>query len=159
MKISRQDAWDKVREWLARYLPAEITGTITALGGFWIAYQTTGSLAVAAVCGTIGENVGYYGVISLREVLRYWQSHHHHARLKRLWLTGVHTIRDMLVEFGTAEILDSFVVRPGLFYLLPTTFSNHKAVALIAAKLVADLVFYTFAIIGYEVRKKFLPRK
>lgn len=154
MKLSLDRIRRKLTEWIKRYAPAEIIGTITAMGSFWIAHNATDSLAIAAIAGTIGENIGYYGTATCREVLRYWRVHHYHARLKRLWLTGAHSLRDMVMEFGLAEILDSFVVRPGLFYLFPMWFSGNMALALLAAKLIADLVFYAFAITAYEFRKR-----
>src|SRR4051812_17803900 len=40
---------NKLREWIRRYLPCEIAGTIAELGGAAIAYQATGSLAAAAI--------------------------------------------------------------------------------------------------------------
>jgi len=156
MNTTRRRAWRKLREWFIRYLPAEIAGTITAIASFWLAYKLTDSLVVAAIAGTAGENVGYYGVAASNEIVKYWRKHAHHPRLRRSWLTGVRTLRNMLVEFGPAEAVDSLAVRPGLFYLLPTIFSGNMGLALIAAKLLADVVFYSFAITGYELRKRYI---
>ena len=50
----------KLREWIRRYLPCEIAGTIGELGGAAIAYLATGSLAAAAITATIGASAGYY---------------------------------------------------------------------------------------------------
>ena len=54
----RQDS--KLREWVRRYLPCEIAGTVGELGGAAVAYLATGSLAAAAVAATIGASAGYY---------------------------------------------------------------------------------------------------
>lgn len=157
MKILSTKVRRKLREWVGRYAWLEIVGTITALSAAWVTLRMTDSLALSAIAGTIGENIGYYGTAFVREVAHYWEEHHHHARLRRLWLTGVKTIRDMIVEFGAAEVLDSFLIRPGLFYLIPATFGGNYTLDIFIAKILADLVFYGFAIIGYEVRKKFFP--
>lgn len=154
MKTVRPRIRRKLREWIFRYALLEVVGTITALSAAWVAYTMTDSLVISAIAGTIGENIGYYGTAFVREVVQYWEEHHHHARLRRLWLSGVKSIRGMLIEFGFAEVLDTFLVRPGLFYLVPATLGGNYALGIVIAKLSADLVFYGFAIIGYEVRKK-----
>lgn len=149
----------KLREWLIHYLPAEITGTITAFAAFFITKNITGSLAAAAIVGSVGETLGYYAAALGSEVFRQWRFHHIHARFKRIWLTSVRSLSNLLVEFGPAEIIDSIIVRPGLFYLFPLWLGGHLWLALLAAKLLSDLAFYTFAIAGYEIRKKLLPER
>jgi hypothetical protein len=159
MKIVYARAWRKLREWIIRYAWSEIVGTVTALSSFWYIYYVSDSLVAAAIAGTVGENIGYYGVIASKELLHYWQEHAGHVRLRRLRLTATRSVRNMLLEFGPAELCDSFFIRPGLFYLLPLWFSGRRGIALIAAKLLADLCFYTMAIIGYEMRKKLFPKR
>ncbi|GAA4986764.1 hypothetical protein [Actinopolymorpha pittospori] len=159
MTVQRGRVMRKLREWFVRYAPAEIAGTATALAGYWVAYWITEHLAVAAVAAVLCENIGYYSIAVGREVVRYWRLHAHHATARRLWLTGVHGLRDALMEFGPAEALDSFVVRPGLFYLLPLMFTDHHAVAVIVAKFGADAVFYLLAITAYELNKRVLSKR
>ncbi len=156
-KKFRQKAIPKLLEWLRRYLPAEIAGTITALGAAYAVKEMTGSYITAAIAGSIAESIGYYGVASLREIIRYWEHHHHHATPRRLLLTGVHTLRDMLIEFGPAEVIDSIFIRPFLFVLIPKLLAGHYLFALLVAKLLADVFFYGIAIIGYEAKKKLYP--
>jgi hypothetical protein len=152
MKITRAKVRRKLREWTRRYLAAEICGTAAAFVSFWAVQQSTGSLVFAAVAGTIGEAIGYYSVAMYKDVKHYWRVHSHCARLRRTALCAANTSRDMAIEYGPAEAIDSFLVRPTLFYTLPLMFASHQAAALITAKLLADLVFYMFAIIGYETR-------
>lgn len=52
----------KSSEWLRRYLPNEIVGTVGELGGAGVAYLMTGSFVAAAIAGTVGASVGYYAV-------------------------------------------------------------------------------------------------
>ncbi|MBU1704265.1 MAG: phage holin family protein, partial [Nanoarchaeota archaeon] len=59
----------KLKEWLKRYLPAEISGTITAMIAAIITYLLTNNRIISAYAGTMGENIGYYGVIFVREHL------------------------------------------------------------------------------------------
>lgn len=147
----------KLMFWFKRYLPSEILGTITALGGAYVAFSLTDSLIYAAVAGTLGENLGYYGYAATREVKKYYRRHHGHVRVKRMALTASHTIRSMLVEFGPAECLDSFLLRPFMLYIIPSTFSGLPVwVGWLIAKLSADIFFYTFAIIGYELHQRYI---
>ncbi|HSX29548.1 MAG TPA: hypothetical protein VLE73_03235 [Candidatus Saccharimonadales bacterium] len=146
-------------KWITRYGLAELAGTITALIGFWSIHAATGSLTSAAIAGTAGENIGYYGVMVCREVLAYWRAHHMHVRVTRLWLTAVRSARSLGIEFGPAELIDSLAVRPSLFYIFPLIMPNHVVAAVLIAKLLGDAVFYTIAIVGYKVHKKLFPAK
>ena len=69
----------KLREWFGRYLPAELLGTITALAAAWTVHAVSGSLISAAVAGTIGESLGFYGCMAVREAFRNDTRHRHHG--------------------------------------------------------------------------------
>src|SRR3712207_4535908 len=98
----------RIRAWVARYLPAELAGLVTALIAAAATYRITGSGVSAALSATLGENIGYYGVIGLGDLLRHYRA-----------LGGVpagaggalravgRTARDLGVEFGPAEAVDS----------------------------------------------------
>lgn len=159
MKFPGARAKRKLREWFIRYAPAEAAGTATALTGYWVMYWTTSNLALAALAAALCENVGYYTMAIGRETVRYWRLYGHRSRAPRLWLACVHSLRDALVEFGPAEILDSLMVRPGLFYLLPHTFAGHHGIAVVLAKFVADAVFYLLAIISHELSKRVFAKR
>ncbi len=64
-----------------------------------------------------------------------------------------HTLRNLSLEFGPAELLDSFLVRPLAMYLGPIVVGSLTA-GVILGKIAADVVFYTLAIVGYEFGKK-----
>ena len=109
----------RVRGWVVRYLPLEVLGTLAALGAAWIAYQASGSLAVAAIAGALGESVGYYALV----VVRAARGHRASARVRRLpgrgrraWAVTWLTARSVAAEFGPAELVDSFLVRPALLW-------------------------------------------
>jgi hypothetical protein len=146
----------KLQEWAVRYLPAEIVGTVTAVAAAWTVHAASGSLVSAAVAGTVGESLGYYGCMVLREALRHDARHRHHGAPMRLWLTGTGTVRDMLIEFGPAELVDSLLVRPLCMYLIPSLLNDFTA-GILAGKLAADVVFYSLAIGAYELKRRYLP--
>lgn len=146
------------KEWLIRYLPSEIIGTVTALIAASIAYLSTGSLVAAAFAGSIGEAFGFYATAGFREVVHYYNLHHHHAHLKRLWLTGYHTVRGMLIEFGAAEVIDGLTIRPYMLYHLPLLLHN-VPLGWLVGKLIADIAFYGIAGVGFELRRRGLKSK
>lgn len=127
--------------WLRRYLPAELVCTVTGLLGAWAAFALTGSPAAVAVAGTLGENVGFYGMMLGHEIA--------HRGMRSL----SPIIRDLMLEFGLAEMLDCLLLRPALMYagqmLAPNT-----ALGIVAGKLVADIVFYVPTIVGYELLRQ-----
>ena len=145
----------KLREWVGRYLPAEILGTVTALAAAWTVHAASDSLISAAVAGTIGESLGYYGCIAVREVRYYDARHRDHGTLRRRWLTGTRTVRDLLIEFGPAELVDSLLARPLFMYLMPSLLHNFT-VGIVAGKLAADVIFYGIAISAYELKQHYL---
>lgn len=140
----------KVREWVHRYLPCEIAGTVGELGGAAIAYLATGSLAAAAITATIGASAGYYATAYVSAVR--WSCRAHGALMSSLL-----ALRSVAVEFGPAELVDSVAVRPVAFYVGPLIFDN-TIIGWIFGKLVADLAFYFCAIFAYERFKGLLAR-
>jgi hypothetical protein len=133
-----------VREWLWRYGPAEAAATAGAVGAA-IAVGPWAPAAVIAYAGAIGEGLGFYAVILVRE-------------LRRCPGPRRRTVAGLLVEFGPAEIADTVAVRPLAMYLGPLLI-GHLAAGVLAGKLAADLVFYVLAIAGYELRKAVVARR
>lgn len=132
----------KIKTWLKRYVPAEIAGTLFALGGATITYSITENQIAAAYAGTISENIGFYGAMAVTELVK-----HESKPLK--------AIRNLILEFGPAEILDTLVTRPFLMYVFPSILNNFP-LGIAAGKIAADIIFYIPSIIAYELRKKHL---
>ena len=142
----------KGAEWLKRYGVAEVAGLCTAIVGSFAVRSLTGSEIAAAYGGAIGENLGYYGVIVGREVV-----HDRGAAAavgRRYGLTGAgRTARNLLLEFGAAEILDSGLLRP-LAMALGVRFFG-RGLGIVVGKVAADLTFYVPVICAYELRRHF----
>ncbi len=66
-------------EWVRRYLPCEIAGTVGELGGAAVAYLLTGSMAAAAITATIGASAGYYAAAYTSAVRWAYHEHNHRA--------------------------------------------------------------------------------
>ncbi len=130
----------RAKEWLRRYLPAEaaaIAGAVSAallVDRFHVAVAT-------AVAGAIGETVAFYTVIVVRDLT------------KRI--PG--TVRGLLIEFGVAELADTFVVRPLAMYVAVSLVGD-MVLGVVVGKVAADIVFYALAIVGYEVNRSLAHR-
>lgn len=142
----------KLREWLRRYLPAEILSLLATLAGAALALHLTHSRVTAALVGTWAGNVLYFGTILLQDA-RLARRQRRAAGLDYGWATFGKNVRALVVEFGPAELADSLVIRPALMYYLPL-WLGHFAGGILLAKLLADVTFYVPAIIGYELSKK-----
>jgi hypothetical protein len=147
----------RVREWLHRYLPAEIVGLVAALGGALVAHRVTGSPVAAAFAGSACETVAYYATIGWWDVTRHHRALDGVAPARRVWLAAARTARDLAIEFGPAEVVDSAFLRPALMYAGPLL-AGGFLVGTLLGKLAADVAFYLFAITGYEVRKRVFGR-
>jgi hypothetical protein len=139
----------KLREWVRRYLPCEIAGTVGELGGAAVAYLATGSLAAAAITATIGASAGYYAAAYLSALRWSYRDHDRRPWPSRVLVSNLLALRSVAVEFGPAELIDSIVVRPVAFYVGPLIFDN-TIVGWIVGKIVSDLAFYACAIASYE---------
>lgn len=131
-----------IRFWIRRYLLAEIIGTATLLLlGLLVLQWITHPVAVA-IAAIIGESLGFYAVLATIVLLEQ----------RRLGRRGVRalslTVVLLVAEFGAAELVDSFVVRPAAIslcvWLIPDPFWG-----LLVGKILADLVFYAVAATSY----------
>lgn len=129
------------RDWLARFGPAELAGIVGSYCGY-LGFTALGLPPVAAAYGAaLGENIGYYGVIAWRD----WRA----AAVTDRRLTRI--AANMAHDFGVAEVLDSFVVRPAV--TLASVSLLGAALGIGVGKIVADVVFYVLAIAFYERRR------
>lgn len=149
---------DKVAEWLRRYLPLELAGWVGELGGAAVGYAWTGSLAAAALTATVGGLIAYYVpayVNAVRWVLPECRGSSGWARHARAHLLAV---RSLAIEFGPAEALDTFVVRPVLIYAGPVLLGD-VVWGWIVGGFVADVTFYVCTIFSYERFKGLLAQR
>ena len=147
----------KRNEWLRRYIPAEVLGTITALAGAWFVYSQSNSYVAATASGWVGEGLGFYGYFITLELISNTRRYSQHSILKRISLAIATASSNLLIEFLPAEILDNFIIRPFLMYLVPH-YIHPYPIGFLVGKFSADIIFYAFAIMGYETRKRWLHR-
>jgi len=143
-------AKSKILEWLRRYLPAEICAICGALAGGMITSFIFKNPVVTALGGTWGENIGYYGRILYQDIKK------RRGRDERITAGGIlKVIRNLIIEFGAGEYLDSFVIRPSAMYFFPKLLNN-VPLGIFLGKISADIIFYLPTIISYELKKKYL---
>jgi hypothetical protein len=143
---------NKIKEWLWRYGPAELISLPRTLVPAQVVLHQSSNAVAAAVAGTWGGNIGYFGTILLRDV---WLTRRKYGVLDKPYgfKAFAKNLRALVLEFGVAEALDTLLVRPTLMYYLPRLIGNFSW-GIIIAKFVADLTFYVPAIIFYEWSKK-----
>ncbi len=142
----------RVREWIGRYLVAELTGLTTALlAALAVTSASPDRLALAAYASALGEGIGFYAGFLL---VRYVREDIQGPPRRRIAVI----VAAAVVEFGPAEVLDTVVVRPAAMYLASWATGN-VIVGVLIGKVAADVVFYGLAITSYEVLvRRFLRR-
>ncbi len=147
----------KTREWLRRYIPAEVLGTAGALIGAWVVYSHTNSYVAAAASGWIGEGIGFYGYFVTAELVLSSKKYREYRFFKRVYLAVGTASTNLFVEFLPAELFDNFIIRPYAMYLAPQ-YIHPYPLGFLVGKFSADILFYALAIVGYETRKHWLHR-
>ncbi len=145
---------NKIKSWIKRYLPAEIFGTLCAIIFPTAVSFLTENILVIALVGTWGENVGFYGAMIFQEVR---DSKRKHRKLNKPYsfISFSKNIRNILLEFGVAEAVDSLLIRPAIMFFTVSNIDNLQ-LGIFTGKIIADAIFYAPAIICYELRKKHL---
>ena len=147
----------KTREWLRRYIPAEVLGTLGALISAWVVYGHTNSYVAAAASGWIGEGIGFYGYFVTAELARGGKKYRDRRFFKRVYLAVATASTNLFVEFLPAELFDNFIIRPYAMYLAPQHIHPYP-LGFLVGKFSADILFYALAIIGYETRKRWFTK-
>ncbi|MCX6733243.1 MAG: hypothetical protein NTX63_00335 [Candidatus Peregrinibacteria bacterium] len=143
----------KMKEWIWRYLPQEVAGlTFGMIGALVTQYYLANPVAVAFIA-TWSESFGFYLYGLTREVRVYLRVHPR-GKFRVIFFKSV---RDLALEFGVAGVLDDLTIRPFFIYLMPKVIGNFP-IGVFAGMMCANVIFYSFSIIGYELKKKHLKR-
>jgi hypothetical protein len=143
---------EKLKEWARRYLPAEALSLAATVGAAALAFRLTQNGVSTALAATWAGNLAFFGYILLLDVSQARRERRAQGQPYTLATFG-RNLRALLVEFGVAELADSFLIRPALMYYLPR-WLGHLGWGIVLAKFAADITFYIPAIIGYELSKK-----
>ena len=144
----------KIKEWIRRYLPADILSTVLSLATAWVIHRTTGDNVLAAFVGSAMASISFYGLMAYGDVRKRLKHHRKHD-LRYGFAAYSKDLRNLIVEFGPSEILDVLAVRPFFMYLMPKVMGEF-VLGTFVGKMIADVVFFIPAVIMYDVRKKHL---
>ncbi len=145
---------NRIREWIRRYLLADVLSTALSMATAWVIHRTTGDNVLAAFLGAAMASISFYGIIAYNDVRKRLIHHRKHA-LSYNFITYVKDLRNLIIEFGPSEILDVLAVRPFFMYLMPRLMGQFM-LGTFVGKMLADFVFFIPAIVMYEIRKKHL---
>jgi hypothetical protein len=144
----------KIIEWVKRYLLADILSTIFSLATAWALMEATGDRVLAAFIGSAVASVSFYGIIAISDVRKSIKKHKNEGEKYRI-KSFLMDFRNLIIEFGPAEILDVLAVRPFFMYLIPKV-TGEFLLGTFIGKMIADVIFFIPAILMYELRKKHL---
>ena len=134
--------------------PAEIFATLGAVIGAYVIFLLTQNRILSAYAGAIGDSICFYMVIFIKDTLASAMRHKSNNKKYNILVLAKDT-RNILIEFGPAEILDTLVIRPFLMYFF-SLYAGNFAVGILLGKISADVVFYFPVVISYELRKKYV---
>ncbi|MBS7563898.1 hypothetical protein KHS38_05730 [Mucilaginibacter sp. Bleaf8] len=146
----------KVLAWLKRFLPAELVGSALAILVSYVTLQVTHNAVMAAYAAAIADTTGFYITLFIQGLVKsHRELKSQHQPFKLIHILQV--FKTLLVEFGPAEILDSFLLRPFFMYIFPVLLHN-RTLGVLAGKIVSDISFYIPVIIIAELKGKFRER-
>ncbi|PXY40723.1 hypothetical protein DMB65_10835 [Flavobacterium cheongpyeongense] len=137
-------------EWFDRYKYAELASTSVALTTSLFSKIYSGLTTAFLI--TFAEYLAFYSVILFSSYKKL---------TKQNKLSGQRTssseiltlLKNLILEFGYPAVLDFLVIRPFCMYWMPL-FCGNYFFGIILGKISADLFFYGFTIINYELIKR-----
>ena len=138
------------KEWFDRYKYAELSATSAALAGSQFSRIFDGLTTAYLI--TFADYLAFYGVILFMAHKKLVQTN---RALDKSTPSkeGVLLIQKLLFEFGYPAVLDFFFIRPFCMYWLPILTGNYF-MGIILGKITADSIFYSLAIVNYELIKR-----
>ena len=130
---------------------AEIISLTATVLFSWITFELTKNNFTTALMATWAGNIGYFGTILIQDVQFANKALRGKGKVYSLE-TFYQNVRALFIEFGIAEIFDTFLIRPALLYYFPLLIGN-RTLGVVIAKFAADVSFYIPTIISYELSK------
>jgi hypothetical protein len=137
--------------WLWRYLLAEVVGLVFAVTGITLASYLTTTEITLVVASLYGGSVGYYGVLFAYGLMaaRAAQPMQDPQTLAQ---SAISTVRMLLLECGSAELLDTLFFSPLLLYLCLQLLPNHQ-IAVVVSELTSTVAFYATVGLVHRMKK------
>jgi len=138
------------KEWFNRYKYAELASTTAALTTSLFSKVYSGLTTAYLI--TFAEYLAFYSVILFSS---YKKLVNQNTVLGKKTSPSeiLKLLKNLILEFGYPAFLDFLIIRPFCMYWMPILFGNYFF-GIIFGKISADLCFYFFTIINYELIKK-----
>ncbi|MGO4771940.1 hypothetical protein ACEN2I_09765 [Flavobacterium sp. W22_SRS_FK3] len=140
----------KFKEWFDRYKYAELASTSAALTTSLLSKIYSGLTTAYLI--TFAEYLAFYSVI-LFSSYKKLEKQNNLLDKKTSPSEILKLLKNLILEFGYPAFLDFFIVRPFCMYWMPLLCGNYF-LGIIFGKISADLCFYCFTIINYELIKR-----
>lgn len=138
----------KLREWWNRYAVAEFVSMLVVLVSATILHIFIKNVIIVALIVTWLMNFCFYGIIIYKDLKERKRN-----KGKITFVDYLEQARNTILEFGPAEYIDSFLLRPFFLSLFPYLISNYT-LAVFIGTVVADIAYFIPVIMAYELRKK-----
>jgi hypothetical protein len=138
------------KEWFNRYKYAELASTSAALTTSLFSKIYSGLTTAYLI--TFAEYLAFYSIIIFSSYKKLAQQNK--ALNKKIYIRDLLSlIKNLILEFGYPAFLDFLIIRPFCMYWMPILCGNYFF-GIILGKIAADLCFYCFTIINYEIIKR-----
>lgn len=138
------------KEWFNRYKYAELASTSAALTTSLFSKIYSGLTTAYLI--TFAEYLAFYSVIlfsSYKKLAKQNKILNKKTSSSEIFKL----LKNIILEFGYPAFLDFLIIRPFCMYWMPILFGNYF-LGIIFGKISADLCFYTFSILNYELIKR-----
>jgi len=147
----------KILDWIRRYLLADIISTILSIFAAWLIMKSSDDRVLAAFIGSAVASLSFYLLMAFIDIQKSLKKHKQDGTAYKM-KSFLIDFRNLIIEFGPAEILDVIAVRPFFMYFIPLMIGDF-IIGTFIGKLIADIIFFAIAIVMYELRKKHLPNQ
>ncbi len=127
------------RDFAGQYLLGNIIATIAAIITATTVQQLTGSPILTALAANLADNVVWYVYLFIYNLRR--------------GDTALSGIRHIIQDFGLAEVLDTFLIRPSLYYVMPKI-TGAQATGVLTGTVIADIIYTLIALNRQRHRTK-----
>jgi hypothetical protein len=136
--------------WFNRYKYAELASTSAALTTSLFSKFYSGLTTAYLI--TFAEYLAFYSII-LFSSYKILVKQNKLLNKKTSSSEILKLLKNLILEFGYPAILDFLIIRPFCMYWMPILCGNYFF-GIIFGKISADLCFYTFSILNYELIKR-----
>lgn len=137
------------KEWFNRYKYAELASTSAALTSSLFSKIYSGLTTAYLI--TLAEYLAFYIVILFSSYKKLAKQNNLLGK-KTSSSEILRLLKNLILEFGYPAFLDFLIIRPFCMYWMPILCGNYF-LGIIFGKISADLCFYCFTIINYELIK------